>query len=371
MRAAYYDAFGGPENVRIGERPDPVPDAQHMLVRTRAAGVGIWDVGILSSTVRVEFEVASLQHKAWLVLFETEKLDPAPTEGEGPPPIEKEKLKMVVKNGVRIKSVEGVLKPVDVIVAEAFFDLAPGLSGFRLLVEDENGFKNVLPPWRGVALVDEGVPTVRLLRDNFSDLTGEASFGVEGLPVVLGYPIRVPYECSHKYGMGRARIWYRVLKKQTSGEDPEAEVPWTKANLFDEPPNPDAGRFNTKTGVFERTKRNQEVQFHAIPSPFPDLRLGRTEGGGRAFLPTNGLVDHKSKPIALKYGDLIEYCIEVFANDHEKLRGSVAPSARSETRVSEVVTSDDLLAWYSRVTKVDQNLKDLEKKEKGVFGEPK
>jgi NADPH2:quinone reductase len=51
MRAAYYDAFGGPENVRIGERPDPVPDAQHMLVRTRAAGVGIWDVGILSSTV--------------------------------------------------------------------------------------------------------------------------------------------------------------------------------------------------------------------------------------------------------------------------------------------------------------------------------
>ena len=51
MRAAYYEAFGGPENVLIGERPDSVPDAQHMLVRTRAAGVGIWDVGILSSTV--------------------------------------------------------------------------------------------------------------------------------------------------------------------------------------------------------------------------------------------------------------------------------------------------------------------------------
>jgi NADPH2:quinone reductase len=49
MRAAYYDAFGGPENVRIGERPEPAPDSDHMLVRTDAAGVGIWDVLILSS----------------------------------------------------------------------------------------------------------------------------------------------------------------------------------------------------------------------------------------------------------------------------------------------------------------------------------
>ena len=51
MRAAYYEAFGGAENVQVGERPDPAPDADHMLVRTHAAGVGIWDVGILSSTV--------------------------------------------------------------------------------------------------------------------------------------------------------------------------------------------------------------------------------------------------------------------------------------------------------------------------------
>ena len=27
MRAAYYEAFGGPENLQIGERPDPAPDA--------------------------------------------------------------------------------------------------------------------------------------------------------------------------------------------------------------------------------------------------------------------------------------------------------------------------------------------------------
>jgi NADPH2:quinone reductase len=48
MRAAYYEAFGGPENLKIGERPDPAPEAGQMLVRTHAAGVGIWDVGMMS-----------------------------------------------------------------------------------------------------------------------------------------------------------------------------------------------------------------------------------------------------------------------------------------------------------------------------------
>jgi NADPH:quinone reductase-like Zn-dependent oxidoreductase len=51
VRAAYYEAFGGPENLQIGERPDPVPDAGQVLVRTCAAGVGIWDVGMMRGRV--------------------------------------------------------------------------------------------------------------------------------------------------------------------------------------------------------------------------------------------------------------------------------------------------------------------------------
>jgi NADPH:quinone reductase len=47
MRAAYYEAFGGPGNLKIGERPDPLPEAGQMLVRTHAAAVGIWDVGMM------------------------------------------------------------------------------------------------------------------------------------------------------------------------------------------------------------------------------------------------------------------------------------------------------------------------------------
>jgi NADPH:quinone reductase-like Zn-dependent oxidoreductase len=47
MRAAYYEAFGTPENLQIGERPNPAPDDEHMLVRIHGAGVGIWDVAIM------------------------------------------------------------------------------------------------------------------------------------------------------------------------------------------------------------------------------------------------------------------------------------------------------------------------------------
>jgi NADPH:quinone reductase len=51
MQAAYYEVFGGPENLQLGERPDPAPDAEHILVRTHAAGVGIWDVAIMRGLV--------------------------------------------------------------------------------------------------------------------------------------------------------------------------------------------------------------------------------------------------------------------------------------------------------------------------------
>jgi NADPH2:quinone reductase len=48
MRAVYFQASGGPENLQLGDRPDPVPQAGQMLVRTHAAGVGIWDVKLMA-----------------------------------------------------------------------------------------------------------------------------------------------------------------------------------------------------------------------------------------------------------------------------------------------------------------------------------
>jgi NADPH:quinone reductase len=47
MRAVYFQASGGPENLQLGDRPDPGPETGQMLVRTHAAGVGIWDVKLM------------------------------------------------------------------------------------------------------------------------------------------------------------------------------------------------------------------------------------------------------------------------------------------------------------------------------------
>src|SRR5690349_13507906 len=48
MKAIYYEAPGGPENLQLGERADPAFDSSQLTVRTHAAGVGIWDVKIMA-----------------------------------------------------------------------------------------------------------------------------------------------------------------------------------------------------------------------------------------------------------------------------------------------------------------------------------
>lgn len=48
MRAAFIEAFGGPEQVKVGERPDPSRAGGEVLIRTRAAGVGTWDVKFIA-----------------------------------------------------------------------------------------------------------------------------------------------------------------------------------------------------------------------------------------------------------------------------------------------------------------------------------
>jgi NADPH:quinone reductase len=48
MRAALADEFSGIDGVRLGERPDPAPAAEQVVIRVRAAGVGPWDVGFLA-----------------------------------------------------------------------------------------------------------------------------------------------------------------------------------------------------------------------------------------------------------------------------------------------------------------------------------
>src|SRR5919109_3481529 len=48
MRAAYYDEHGGPDKLQVGERPRPLPGIGEVLIRNRAAAVGIWDVNVMA-----------------------------------------------------------------------------------------------------------------------------------------------------------------------------------------------------------------------------------------------------------------------------------------------------------------------------------
>ncbi|HXA43266.1 MAG TPA: NADP-dependent oxidoreductase [Candidatus Solibacter sp.] len=48
MKAAYVEAAGGPEQIRVGDLPAPEPRSDQLLVRNHAAGVGPWDWKALS-----------------------------------------------------------------------------------------------------------------------------------------------------------------------------------------------------------------------------------------------------------------------------------------------------------------------------------
>ncbi|MFM8702357.1 MAG: alcohol dehydrogenase catalytic domain-containing protein, partial [Planctomycetia bacterium] len=51
MRAAFITQTGGPESIRVGTLPDPVPGPREVLVRVRAAAVNPIDTYVRSGTV--------------------------------------------------------------------------------------------------------------------------------------------------------------------------------------------------------------------------------------------------------------------------------------------------------------------------------
>ena len=97
-------------------------------------------------------------------------------------------------------------------MAEKTFDLAEGLSGYRMKVKDERGFQNDPMPRRALRLVPEDPPQVSLLRDSFGE---GGTFDVEGMPVPLGKKIRIPYVCFGAYGLGKASRCFTASSRTT------------------------------------------------------------------------------------------------------------------------------------------------------------
>jgi hypothetical protein len=248
------------------------------------------------------------------------------------------------------------------------FDVLPEDSGYRVFVLDEYGFVNVPPPRRALNLVEEEPPQVSLLPEKLPPLPelltgGNEEVDVEGMPVLLGGSIPIGYTTTGPYGLGQARLLFRLLKKKESGNQKEPENEWLKLPLQEVGYSKEKGLFDPKKGTFANAGPREQVFFHAMPSFFPDL-LGRTLGGGRFDFKTTGIPDGKGGFLTLKEGDQIEYCIEVFA---DKNLDAGRPSGRSETRVKTMVSLTELERWIGDNVQEVRRIRELDAKQKGVF----
>ena len=110
------------------------------------------------------------------------------------------------------------------------------------------------------------------------------------------------------------------------------------------------------------------MPFHAVPSPDPRQGWDARAAAAGCCWRRTACSTARACRVRLKSGDKIEYCIEVLPSRANRL-----PRRRSPAPNRDVVTVMDekaFLAWFQNLQDEDQRVKDLEKKQKGVF-EPK
>lgn len=266
------------------------------------------------------------------------------------------------------KAPEAVTRRIDLALgpdrqsAQGTFDLRPDEIGYRVLVEDRNGFANSTPPRRGVAIVADEPPRVALLPERFavpSDTAVPEESEVEGMPIPIDSAIRIAYYTAHPYGLKNARLGYRIIKASRAAEGnvvDASEVPWKYLPLGEVRETAESGSFEVKRGAFQNTGFRDQVEFHPVPSAAPDLVHGRIEGGGR--------FDFQTRPLGgIEVGDQIEFFVEVFASnpDLERFPG------RSETRSKLFVTRTQFVDWVLQTLKHESRIRSLEARQRGVF----
>jgi hypothetical protein len=311
-------------------------------------------LGILGSSARVVVKIQKPIKSGWLELLGPEK----PDAEKSPEEIGPEAIKRTVQ-----------MAPDQDGSWQGTFDLRPDETGYRVVVADEYGFENVPAPRRSVRLVPEEPPQVALLKEQFPPtlrafLSADSDdFVVEGLPLPLGGAIPIAYTASGPYGLGQARLLFRVVKKVESGNDDPGEEKWIPLPLQEVAGNDKVGPFDPRLGAFANSAPREQIYFHAIEGGTP---LPRTLGGGRFDFKTTGIPDGKGGLLELKVGDQVEYCIEVFADKDGKTN---RPSARSETRVKTIVSFGDLERWLTENLQEAQRIRQLDAKQRGLFGD--
>lgn len=264
------------------------------------------------------------------------------------------------KKDVRLKTIPLDVEGKDSNAAGGSFSATPETIAYEIEVWDTFGFRNAVLPRRGIRILADTPPVVEILPERFTGL-GEvlsAESEVDGMPLPLGKPVRIDYKCRSPLGLSKARLAYRV------NEDPFQYLPLAEVKENAETGPWDFTRHGFKNANYQKTKLADQVEFTALPSPNPELMPARLEGAGAFTFQTKTLtklVD--GKPVPLDVGDRIEFQIEVY--DRNPAPGR--EPGRSELRVKEIVTEDRFLEWILSTLQSESKLRDLEKKQRGVF----
>jgi hypothetical protein len=216
-------------------------------------------------------------------------------------------------------------------------------------------------------MVTEEAPQVAMLPMIFDAGVGVGSaedFPMDGLPIPLKGNLRIAYACSAPFGIGGAKLHFRVIKqKKVKDGDSTEPVPgeWQKLALYEVQATEKSGVFLPNRGIFVNSKDWEQIQFHAVPSADPELILGRKIGGGRwDFKTATMLRDHRGKVIPLEPGDQIEYKIEVYpaGPDGKADTMSGRKTGFSEARIVSVVSFKE---WRERLALYEQEAAKLRK----------
>lgn len=250
--------------------------------------------------------------------------------------------------------------------AEAEFVLADNQSGWRVELRDNNGFDGATPYRRGISILPDTLPEVRFLPERMPALGRLAteSSDVEGHPALLNGPIPLGWTASSPLGLWKANIVYRI----------NGVGAWSRKELIEVAETDASGPFEMKLGRFRNSGDFDQTEFHAMYSDAPLLRPDRLQGGGRFDFQTKTL--KKTDPESgersnLNYGDFVEYYIEVYDRLAEaEFARTNRPDRKPgvcEPRRKAFVSAADFRKWIDEVLRSEENIRGLEKKQKGVF----
>jgi hypothetical protein len=264
--------------------------------------------------------------------------------------------------------------------AEAGFDLKarpgkPRPVAYTVEVTDKFGFASAENPRRSVEFGEPDPPYVQLLPERFAaaGLNLSEEDVIEGLPIPLDGTIPVEYLCRAPVGLfeprpGGARTNAAWLVVRVNEEEQ-----WRRYPLAEVPETDKTGPWNVASASFanveyQKTALENQVEFHAKPSPDPNFVPSRREGGGRFDFKTKDLKKTVGgQSVGLEVGDKIEFYVEVYDRDDAAGR----PAGRSEARIKEVRTLSEVYRRALETLNSESRIRELEKRQQGVFARPK